>query len=64
MEEVTRISKYAEGGQRPLKVTFKAQITAEELLARSWGLSKKEEYKNIWIKRDMNMEENIKELHN
>lgn len=35
------------GGQRPLKVRFWAQTTAKELLARSYRLSKKEEYKNV-----------------
>ena len=61
IEEVYRIGKYNEGNHRPLKVKLKSQATAEEVLARTGKLANIEECKNIWIKRDMNLEEREKE---
>ena len=60
IEEVVRIGKYNEGGQRPMKIRFKSQSTAEEILGRSWRLANKDAYKNIWIKKDMTEEERAK----
>jgi hypothetical protein len=60
IDVVGRIGKYKEGGQRPMKIKFKSQAQAEEVLARSWKLAKVEEYKNIWIKKDMSEEERAK----
>ena len=60
IEEVVRIGKYTEGGQRPLKVKFRSQVAAEEIIAGAWKLSKKEETKNVWIRRDLNEEERAK----
>ena len=61
IEEVFRIGKYVEGRHRPIKIKLKLQTTIEELLARSARLASKEETKDIWMKRDMNMEEREKE---
>ncbi len=41
IEEVTRISKYVEEGNRPIKVRFKSQIVAETILFNAWKLSKR-----------------------
>lgn len=57
IEEVQRMGKYQEGGQRPLRVRFRSQNSAEEVLAGAWRLSKCEDHKDVWIKRDMNNEE-------
>lgn len=51
-EEVTRIDKCVEGEQRSLKIRFRSQTAAEEVLGRSWKLSKLEkkemcEYREI-----------------
>lgn len=61
IEEITRTGKFVEGGHRPLQVRFKSQAAAGDLLAKSWKLSKKEDYKNVYI----NTEERVKvqELH-
>ena len=55
-EEVHRLGNYTEGGARPLKVKFRAQTTASEVILHAWRLAKVELYKNVWIKRDMNEE--------
>ena len=54
------------GGQRSIKIKFWSQATAEETIMKSWKLSYKVEYKNIWIKKYMNEEDRtkIKELIN
>jgi len=64
IEEVSRLGRYEEGGMRPMKVKFRSQVKACEILSRSWKLAQREEYKKIWIKRDMNEEEraNMNEL--
>ena len=61
VEEIHRIGKYCEGGKRPLKVKMRSQVAVEEILARSGKLAESTEHKNIWIKRDMNLEEREKE---
>ena len=60
VEVVDRIGRYNEGGIRPLKVKLRSQTTVEEILARTGKLAKNTKYKNIWIKRDMHMEEREK----
>ena len=40
---------------------LRSQTTVEEILARTGKLAENTKYKNIWIKRDMNMEEREKE---
>ena len=61
VEETYRIGKYIEGGKRPLKVRMRSQVTVEEILAKTGKLAQRMEYKDIWIKRDMNLEEREKE---
>lgn len=61
MEEAYRIGKYSEGGKKPLKVRMRSQVAVEEILARIGKLAESSEYKNIWVKRDMDLEEQEKE---
>ncbi|MPC99531.1 hypothetical protein E2C01_094951 [Portunus trituberculatus] len=60
IEEVSRIGRYEEGKARPMRIKFKSQALAEEVLTGSWRLGKREDYKDIWIRRDMNAEERNK----
>ncbi|MPC42382.1 hypothetical protein E2C01_036003 [Portunus trituberculatus] len=60
IEEVSRIGRYEEGKSRPMRIKFKSQAPAEEVLNGSWRLGKQEDYKDIWIRRDMNAEERNK----
>lgn len=55
------MGKYNEGGKRPLKVKIISQVTVEEILARTGKLAGHQDYKDIWIKKDMNLEERDKE---
>ena len=57
VEETYRIGKYREGNIRPLKVRMRSQVTVEEITARANRLAQSERYKEIWIKREMNLEE-------
>ncbi len=50
------MGKYIERGERPLKVKFRAQTTAIEVILYVWKLDKIEQYREVWIKRDMNEE--------
>ena len=61
IEEVHRMGKYSEGGKRPLKVKMRSQAAVEEILARTGKLAAHEESRDIWIKRDLNLEEREKE---
>ena len=61
VEETHRIGKYNEVNTRPLKVRKRSQLAVEEITARASRLAQTEEYKEIWIKRDMNLEERQKE---
>ncbi len=60
IEEVYRIGKYDENGTRPMKIRFTSQTAVEHVLQRTGKLTKIEEMKEIWIKRDMNEEERSK----
>lgn len=60
IEEVTRLGKYVERKSRPMRIKFKLQAAAEEVLSGAWRLGRKEDCKNIWIQRDMNEEERAK----
>ena len=64
VEEFHRIGKFEEQRDRPLKIKFATQVQAEEVLSGSWRLSGKEEFKNVWINRDLDEEERnkVKEL--
>ncbi|MPC69700.1 hypothetical protein E2C01_063931 [Portunus trituberculatus] len=61
MEEVIRLGRYSEGGRRPMKVRMRSQVAIEEIMARKGKLADDVEHKDIWIKRDMNLEEKEKE---
>lgn len=61
IEEINRMGKYNEGGKRPLKVKMRSQATVEEILARAGKLAGDEEYKDVWLKRDMSQEERERE---
>ena len=60
IEEVTRIGKFEEGKQRPMRIRLRSQVTAERVLAGSWRLASKEEYKKVWVRRDLNEDERAK----
>ena len=55
VEETHKFGKYNEGNTRPLKVRMRSQLAVEEITARANRLAQTEEYKDIWIKRDMNL---------
>ena len=61
MEEVIRLGGYSEGGRRPMKVRMRSQVAVDEIIARKGKLADDTEHKDIWIKKDMNLEESEKE---
>lgn len=61
IEEVYRIGKYSEERKRPLKVKLRSQVVVDEILSKTGKLATREEYKEVWIKRDMILEEREKE---
>ncbi|MPC10357.1 hypothetical protein E2C01_002991 [Portunus trituberculatus] len=61
VEEVIRSGRYSEGAKRSMKVRMKSQVGVEEIMARKGKLADDTEHKDIWIKRDMNLEEREKE---
>ena len=61
VEETHRIGRYNEGNTRSLKVRMRSKLAVEEITARADRLAQTEEYKDKWIKRDMNLEERQKE---
>ncbi|MPC88899.1 hypothetical protein E2C01_083823 [Portunus trituberculatus] len=61
VEEVIRLGRYSEEGRRPMKVRMRSQVAVEEIMARKGKLAGDTEHKDIWIKRDMNLEEREKE---
>ena len=60
VEEVRRLGRFVQGGVRPIKIRFKSQIAAEELLYRAGRFSKSDQYKDVWLKRDLDEEERSK----
>ncbi|MPC28259.1 hypothetical protein E2C01_021458 [Portunus trituberculatus] len=56
IEEVYRLGKY-EGKTCLLKIRIRSQAVAEEILAGSWRMGRKEVYKNVWLRRNLNEEE-------
>ncbi|MPC40292.1 hypothetical protein E2C01_033848 [Portunus trituberculatus] len=60
VEEVIRLGRYSEEGSRPMKVRMRSQVAAEKIMARKGKLADDTEYKDIWIKRDRNLEEREK----
>ena len=61
IEVVHRIGKYKEGASRPIKVIMKTQTAVDHIIRRTGKLAEKEDFKNIWIKRDMSEDERMKE---
>ena len=61
IDEVQRIGKYKEGGKRPIRIKFKSQTAAMEVLQRTGKLKETEKYKSVWIKKDLNEEERVQE---
>ncbi|MPC15001.1 hypothetical protein E2C01_007782 [Portunus trituberculatus] len=53
--------RYSEGCRRAMKVRMRSQMVVEEIMARKGELADDTEHKDIWIKRDMNLEEREKE---
>ena len=48
-----------------MRIKFRSQVKAEEVLNGSWQLAKREECKNVWIRKDLNEErKKISELWN
>lgn len=43
-----------------MKIKFRVQTTANIILERPWKLVKKEEYKKVWIQRDLNKKKRVK----
>ena len=61
IDEVHRIGRYREGVARPIKVVMKSQTAVEQIIMRTGKLAVNKDFKDIWIKRDMNEEERVKE---
>ncbi|MPC49847.1 hypothetical protein E2C01_043662 [Portunus trituberculatus] len=61
VEEMIRLGRYSERGRRPMKVKMRSQVAVEEIMARKGKLANDVEHKDIWIKRDMKLEERKKE---
>ena len=59
MEEYHRIGKFEEKKDRPLKIKFATQVQAEEVLNGAWKLAGVEEFKKVWINKDLDEEEKI-----
>ena len=66
IDEIHRIGKYVEGGKRPIRIKFKSQSAATDVLQRTGKLKEMESYKTVWIKKDLNEDERTteKELWN
>ncbi|MPC83970.1 hypothetical protein E2C01_078694 [Portunus trituberculatus] len=61
VEEVIRLGRYSEGVKRPMKVKMRSQVAVEEIMARKGKLADDVDHKEIWIKRDMSLDEREKE---
>ena len=59
--EKHKIGKYSEGSESPLKERRRSQLVVEEITGRAGKLAQSLEYKDIWLKRNMNLEERQKE---
>ncbi|MPC43638.1 hypothetical protein E2C01_037290 [Portunus trituberculatus] len=60
VEEVIRLARFSEGGRRPMKVRIRFQVAVEDIMAGKGKLADDTEHKDIWMKRDMNLEEREK----
>ncbi|MPC23219.1 hypothetical protein E2C01_016259 [Portunus trituberculatus] len=61
VEEVIRLRRYSDGRRRPMKVRMRSPVAAKEIMARKGKLADDTEHKDIWIKKNMNLEESEKE---
>ncbi|MPC73981.1 hypothetical protein E2C01_068325 [Portunus trituberculatus] len=61
VEEVIRLGRYSERGKRPMKVKMRFQVAVEEIMARKGKLADDVDHKEIWINRDINLEEREEE---
>ena len=61
VEEYYRIGKFEENKDRPLKIKFATQLQAEEVVNGAWKLARKDVWKKVWINRDLDEEERIKQ---
>ena len=57
IEEVRRFGKYNKGETRPMRIKFRSEVTAKEVLSVSWKLNKETEYSKIYLRKDLNKEE-------
>ena len=57
VEEYHRLGKYEENKDRPIKIKFAGQSYAEEVVSKAWKLAQVDEFKKIWISKDLDMEE-------
>ncbi|MPC70421.1 hypothetical protein E2C01_064670 [Portunus trituberculatus] len=61
VEEVIRLGRFSGTGKKPIKVRMRSQVAVEEIMTRKGKLADDTEHEDIWIKRDMNLEEREKE---
>ena len=59
VEEYHRIGKFEEQKDRPVKIKFATQVQAEEVLNGAWKLAAVEEFKKVWINKDLDEDERI-----
>ena len=52
-----RLGPYIEGDIRPIKLRLKTQTSTEKILVRTYKLRDIAEYKDVFIKKNMNEEE-------
>ncbi|XP_076060288.1 uncharacterized protein LOC143036613 [Oratosquilla oratoria] len=57
IEEKFRLGKYSTDKTRPIKIKFRSQTTVEKILSKTGKLATNDQYKKVWIKREMNKEE-------
>lgn len=60
VEDIFRIGKFEENKNRPVRIKFATQSMAEEILYGSWRLAGKEDFKNVWINKDLDEGERLK----
>ena len=60
MKEVRRLGLYKKGESRPIKVKFRSENVAKEVLAASCRLCHVSGYSKIFLRRDLNIEEREK----
>ncbi|MPC30350.1 hypothetical protein E2C01_023611 [Portunus trituberculatus] len=61
VEEVIRLGRFSEGSRIPMKTRKRSQVAVEEIMRRKGKLANDTEHKDIWIKRDKNLEEREKD---